>query len=91
MTNNDFFFRSIDQSIGKSNTPEPNITLDRMTKLMTENLSSSQLDLVIHGPGEPTAPGHCKPNQYDNVNNAFIESEKGKKSTEVSSFSKHPQ
>lgn len=55
---------------------EPANITERMEKLMTENLSSSQLDLVMHGPGQPTAPGHCKPNQYESVNNAFLESEK---------------
>lgn len=55
---------------------EPANITERMEQLMTENLSSSQLDLVMHGPGQPTAPGHCKPNQYESVNNAFLESEK---------------
>lgn len=56
--------------------PEPAIITERMEKLMSENLSSSQLDLVMHGPGQPTAPGHCRPHQYESVNNAFLESEK---------------
>lgn len=55
---------------------EPTMNTERMEQLLSENLSSSQLDLVMHGPGQPTAPGHCKPNQYESVNNAFLESEK---------------
>lgn len=55
---------------------EPAIISERMEQLMSENLSSSQLDLVMHGPGQPTAPGHATPHQYEKVNNAFLESEK---------------
>lgn len=55
---------------------DPAIITTHMEQLMSENLSRSQLDLMIHGPGQPTAPGHCKPNQYESVNNAFLESEK---------------
>lgn len=55
---------------------EPVITTERIEHLMSENLTRSQLDLLMHGPGQPTAPGHCKPHQYESVNNAFLESEK---------------
>lgn len=51
----------------------------RMEILMKDNLSGSQLDLVMHGEGDPIAPGHCKPHQYDNdLSKAFLESERGK-------------
>lgn len=66
---------------------EPSSELKIMEQLMEEDLSGSQLDLVMHGEGDPIAPGHCKPNQYDkDLSKAFIESEKnGKnpKNTEV--------
>lgn len=55
---------------------EPVNMTERIEELMSANLSRSQLDLVMHGPGQPTAPGHCKPHQYESVNNAFLESEK---------------
>lgn len=55
---------------------EPATITERMEQLMSGNLSRSQLDLVMHGPGQPTAPGHSKPHQYETVNNAFLESEK---------------
>lgn len=40
------------------------------------HLSTSQLDLVMHGPDEPTAPGHSKPAKTTNINHAFLQSEK---------------
>lgn len=66
---------------------EPDIDMKRMEQLMTNNLSGSQLDLVIHGDGDPFLPGHVKPNQYENdqnethrndneLNQMFLESEK---------------
>lgn len=49
---------------------------------MTENLSGSQLDLVIHGEGDPFAPGHSTHNKsqqdLNELNKMFIESEKGR-------------
>lgn len=47
-----------------------------MTQLLSGHLSSSQLDLVMHGPDDPTAPGHAKPHKYESINRAFIETEK---------------
>lgn len=51
---------------------------------MANNLSQSQIDLVMHGDGDPFAPGHAKPHQYDSDsrkrdkkhNEMFLESEK---------------
>lgn len=61
----------------RSRVDEIDNQIEDIAKLMTENLSSSQLDLVMHGPGDPFAPGHCEPKVDDgNFNNAFIESEK---------------
>lgn len=51
------------------------MNLVRMEQLMSGELSGSQLDLVMHGPGEPTAPGHSLQNQHANVNCAFLMSE----------------
>lgn len=44
---------------------EPSTDLLRIEQLMTNNLSTSQLDLVMHGEGDPFAPGHVKPRNYD--------------------------
>lgn len=53
-----------------------------MEKLMANsNLTGSQLDLVMHGPNEPTGPGHCKSTspvlfgKTKNVNELFLENE----------------
>lgn len=56
----------------------------RIEQLMTNNLSSSQLDLVMHGEGDPFAPGHVKPRNYDSklrendskYSEMFLETEK---------------
>lgn len=49
---------------------------------MAENLSGSQLDLVIHGEGDPFAPGHgthsISQQELNELNKMFIESEKGR-------------
>lgn len=63
---------------------EPPADLLRIEQLMSNNLSSSQLDLVMHGEGDPFAPGHVKPRNYDSKmhqNNSkysemFLETEK---------------
>lgn len=62
---------------------ESNIGIKRAEQLMSSNLSGSQLDLFIHGEGDPFAPGHVKPkqenqpHQNDNeLNKTFLESEK---------------
>lgn len=60
----------------RDSTAEPVIVTAQMEQLMSSHLSRSQLDLMMHGPGQPTAPGHCEPHQYETVNNAFLESEK---------------
>lgn len=48
---------------------------------MAENLSGSQLDLVMHGEGDPFAPGHSRKINQTEMNEMFIESERigGKK------------
>lgn len=52
------------------------MNLARMEQLMCDNMSGSQLDLVMHGPGDPTAPGHTAPGSRNaNVNAAFLMSE----------------
>lgn len=52
---------------------------------MTNNLSGSQLDLFLHGEGDPFAPGHVKPHQFEHSkerqrdkkhNEMFLASEK---------------
>lgn len=63
-------------------TPEPFARIENIEELMSENLSRSELDLAMHGPDDPIAPGHSKPRlNLANMNNAFLESEKtgGKK------------
>lgn len=49
--------------------------LARMEQLMSGQLSGSELDLVEHGPGQPTAPGNRWPPSNANVNCAFLISE----------------
>lgn len=76
---NKYFFA--DPIVYPSET-EPEINAKLMEKLMAENLSGSQLDLVMHGDGDPFAPGHSKPNIEENeLNKLFLESERtgGKK------------
>lgn len=67
-------FLFTENSAGK--TDEPMSHSERILQLMSGHLSRSQLDLVMHGPDDPTAPGHAKPRQADKVNNTFIETEK---------------
>lgn len=63
---------------------EKEVDLKVMEQLMANNLSGSQLDLVLHGDGDPFAPGHVKPRQYDSKlrqrdtkhSRMFLESEK---------------
>lgn len=57
---------------------EEDIDAKRIEQLMAENLSGSQLDLVIHGDGDPFAPGHSKPNlqEQNELNKMFLESER---------------
>lgn len=63
---------------------DPRVEVERIEQLLTNNLSGSQLDLVMHGEGDPFAPGHVKPHQYDSKahrrnkkdNELFLESEK---------------
>lgn len=58
------------------NVAEPEVNVKRMETLMAENLSGSQLDLVIHGEGDPFAPGHSKNINQTELNKMFIESER---------------
>lgn len=53
----------------------PQMNLVRMEQLMSGELSGSQLDLVMHGEGQPTAPGHSMPRLNENINSAFLISE----------------
>lgn len=59
---------------------EPITDIKRMEQLMTTNLSGSALDLVMHGEGDPFAPGHVKPKSLQpkerKHNEMFLESEK---------------
>lgn len=63
---------------------EPPADVERIEQLMSNNLSESQLDLVLHGDGDPFAPGHVKPHQYDSktrqrnkeYSEMFLDSEK---------------
>lgn len=77
-----FFFR-LDQRSRESMGPMADLL--RIEQLMATNLSSSQLDLVMHGgDDDPFAPGHVKPRNYDSKlhqNNSkysemFLETEK---------------
>lgn len=58
------------------NVAESLVDVKRMETLMTENLSGSQLDLVMHGEGDPFAPGHSKKINQNELNKTFIESER---------------
>lgn len=49
----------------RTSSENPQTDILRIEQLMTNNLSSSQLDLVMHGEGDPFAPGHVKPRNYD--------------------------
>lgn len=62
---------------------EPKSDSKRIEQLLSSNLSGSQLDLVMHGEGNPFAPGHAKPHQIEHktnnkseLNKMFLESEK---------------
>lgn len=69
---------------------EPDAGIRKAEQLMSSNLSGSQLDLFMHGEGDPFAPGHVKPNQYEHdtensqndteLNKIFLESEKNRSS-----------
>lgn len=60
------------------------MNLVRMEQLMSDELSGSQLDLVIHGEGEPTAPGHSLPRSTDtNINSTFLMNEKNNVETKM--------
>lgn len=67
-----------------SESPESPTDTLRIEQLMANNLSSSQLDLVMHGDGNPFAPGHVKPRNYDSklhksdskYSEMFLETEK---------------
>lgn len=70
--------------LASSQSAEPPADLLRIEQLMTNNLSTSQLDLVMHGEGDPFAPGHVKPRSYDSklhqndskYSKMFLETEK---------------
>lgn len=63
-------------------TIEPDAGIKKAEQLMSSNLSGSQLDLFMHGEGDPFAPGHVRPHQYEHgshdneLNKMFLESEK---------------
>lgn len=49
---------------------EPDAGMKKAEQLMSSNLSGSQLDLFLHGEGDPFAPGHVEPHQYENQSNS---------------------
>ncbi|XP_031635097.1 anoctamin-1 isoform X2 [Contarinia nasturtii] len=61
---------------------EPDAGILKAEKLMSSNLCGSQLDLFMHGEGDPFAPGHAVIKQNENsahdneMNKMFLESEK---------------
>lgn len=59
-----------------ANVAEPEVDVKRMETLMAENLSGSQLDLVMHGEGDPFAPGHSRKINQTELNKMFLESER---------------
>lgn len=72
-----FFFCNFSEHQAKDEIDaEGHVNLVRMEQLMSGALSGSQLDLVMHGPGNPTAPGPGLPENFENVNSAFLMSEK---------------
>lgn len=62
---------------------EPDVGIKKAEQLLSSNLSGSQLDLFMHGDGDPFAPGHVKPKPNENrtnqsdqeLNRMFLESE----------------
>lgn len=69
--------RSRPGSMRELSITEPVAEIENIEELMSENLSSSQLDLAMHGPNDAVMPGHCEPRQnLAKVNHAFLESEK---------------
>lgn len=78
-----------EQPTPNPSSPEPVFAGARMAQLIKGHLSSSQLDLVMHGPGDPTAPGHSNRRQRDNSSSNFIQSERAaarNRNTEMSSL-----
>lgn len=72
---NDFLDAGIDRgAFGEAEqTAEEEIEQKRMQKIMTENLSGSQLDLVIHGEENLITP---EIKQQTELNQMFIETER---------------
>lgn len=67
---------------------EPDAGIKKAEQLMSSNLSGSQLDLFMHGEGDPFAPGHVRPHQYEHdneLNKMFLESEKNRISNKTNS------
>lgn len=68
---------SIMGSMREPGIEEPLAGIERMDELMKDNLSSSQLDLAIHGPDDRIMPGHAKRRKdYSNISSSFLECEK---------------
>lgn len=68
---------------------EPDFGLKKAEQLMSSNLCGSQLDLFMHGEGDPFAPGHAEPHKIDNeINEMFLESEKTRISHKPNSTNK---
>lgn len=59
---------------------EPRASLVRMETLLNTHLSGSELDLVMHGPDDPTAPGHTRPDKYKaGDSQSFLDVETGRR------------
>lgn len=67
----------------KMSLDESNIALAKIEQIMDPKLSSSQLDLVMHGPGNPIAPGHCQPSRYQGVTESFLDIETGRRTKNI--------
>lgn len=75
-----------------TNEVESDIGIKKAEQLMSNNLCGSQLDLFMHGEGDPFAPGHVKPKTDDKsqhndneFNKMFLESEKNGISPKINS------
>lgn len=67
----------------KMSLDDANVALAKIEQIMDPKLSSSQLDLVMHGPGNPIAPGHCQPKRYQGVTESFLDVETGRRTKNI--------
>lgn len=76
------FEAAISARMGDDDDIEPDAGLKKAEQLMSSNLCGSQLDLFMHGEGDPFAPGHAKIKHSENdahnseMSKVFLESEK---------------